>query len=290
MGKNKSLVSALNQGIDAAKGKFIARMDADDIALPHRFERQLSWLDRTGADISGSWIKRFGNKSKKVIKAREIDAAIKTDMLFCCPFKHPTVMMRTELAKALRYDSAYYLAEDYDLWERAAEAGWKMTNVQEVLLLYRVHGTQASTVSPEKQLNRSLQVRLRYWEFISQKMAIDNKHVKNFSKLFEVSNSKPKLDEICAVVINLLELQTAKEACDVLIDHMALQYMLASKDSLIMIVGRNTLFSAIVWYKQFLFQLILWFIYLFQIHPEKRRGLSLLNQVYFNIISSSWKK
>ncbi len=288
IGKKKSLVGALNQGINVAKGKFIARMDADDIALPHRFERQLAWLEKTNADITGSWIKLFGSRFKYIIKARETDAAIKTEMLFCCPFKHPTVMMRTAKIKALRYDSAWDLAEDYDLWDRAAEAGWKMTNVQEVLLLYRVHGEQTSTASPEKQLNCTIQIRVRYCERVLQELGLDSKHVDNFSKLCVFTGTRPNLDELDLVVMQLIKSQIQSEARDVLMDQLALQYILAAVDSVIIITKRKTLLLDLILHKLFLFQLLLWFIHFFQIHPGKTRGLSLINHFYFRFISNSW--
>ena len=263
MGKEKSLVCALNQGLDAARGKFIARMDADDIALPYRFERQLTWLEKTGSDITGSWIERFQNQSNHIIKARETDAAIKIEMLFYCPFKNPTVMMRTEVLKTLRYDSSFEIAEDYDLWARAAVAGWKMTNVQEVLLRYRAHSTQITSRLPEKQVKNTMEISLRYWKYLLKKMKLDGKYVPNFAKLFDITDSSPNLAEIEAVIILLIQAQTENEACDVLIDQLALQYMLAAIDSIIMLSRRKTIFSKFIWYKFFLFQLILWFIYIF---------------------------
>lgn len=289
MGEKKSLVGALNQGIDTAKGEFIARMDADDIALPYRFERQLAWLQETGADITGSWIQRFKNQSKRVVKARKTDAAIKMEMLFCCPFKHPTVLMRTTMAKSLKYDPAWLVAEDYDLWERAAEAGWKMTNVQEVLLLYRVHGNQLSTATPIKQQNYSLQISLRYWKYLSQNLSLDIMKIRNFAKLFAFTDSKLNIDDIDEVFIQLMKEQTTKEASDVLMDQLALQYMLAANQSLIFISNRMKLFLNLIWYKLLLFQIILCFINFFQIHPSRRRGLSLINRFYFIFISNSWK-
>jgi glycosyltransferase involved in cell wall biosynthesis len=289
MGEKKSLVGALNQGIDTAKGKYIARMDADDIALPYRFERQLAWLQETGADITGSWIQRFENQSKRVVKARKTDAAIKMEMLFCCPFKHPTVLMRTTMAKSLMYDPAWPVAEDYDLWERAAKAGWKMTNVQEVLLLYRVHSNQLSTSTPIKQHNYTLQISLRYWEYLSQNLSLDIMQIRNFTKLFIFAESKSNIDDLEEVFIQLFKNQTTKEASDVLMDQLALQYMLAANKSLIYISNRMKLFFNFIWYKLLLFQFILWFIKFCKIHPAERRGLSLIYMIYLNYISNSWK-
>src|SRR6185369_4386478 len=58
--ENRNLATTLNDLIDLAQGEWVARMDQDDIALPHRFEKQLQWLEQTGADICGSSIRFFG--------------------------------------------------------------------------------------------------------------------------------------------------------------------------------------------------------------------------------------
>ena len=99
--ENRNLATTLNDIIDLAQGKWVARMDQDDIALPHRFERQLEWLEQTGADIAGSWIQLFGTFDKRILKHSQTDDAIKMELLFGSPFAHPTVMLRAELVKQL---------------------------------------------------------------------------------------------------------------------------------------------------------------------------------------------
>lgn len=204
--ENRGLATTLNDSIDIARGAWVARMDQDDIALPHRFERQLEWLERTGADISGSWVRRFGTLDKRVVRLRQTDEAIKTEMLFCSPFAHPTVMMRTELVKCLRYDKKWEKAEDYDLWERAAEAGWKMTNVPEVLLLYRVHAAQISTLTASRQQQLVQEIRRKYWEFMFNSVQlnrnrIDDEVLNNFGS----SLSRVDMDAVDTFFTGLLQ-------------------------------------------------------------------------------------
>ncbi|WP_265943725.1 glycosyltransferase family 2 protein [Dechloromonas sp. A34] len=159
---NKNLPNTLNEGIDLALGVWIARMDQDDIALPHRFERQLEWLLQTGADITGSWTQPFGTRDRRPVKHATTDEAIKVEMLFGSPFAHPSVMVKTDLVRCLRYDPDWDRAEDYDLWERAARAGWCMTNVPEVLLYYRQHPSQISSATRGRQVELTLQIQGRY--------------------------------------------------------------------------------------------------------------------------------
>jgi glycosyltransferase involved in cell wall biosynthesis len=160
---NKGLANTLNEALFLARGKWIARMDQDDIALPLRFEKQLDYLKFSGADIVGSWVKRFGAKDNRTVMLPQSDDAIRMALLFESPFAHPAVMMRAELAQELGYNHKWDKAEDYDLWVRAAIAGWKMANVPEILLLYRVHATQISTAASNRQSQLSLGIRKLYW-------------------------------------------------------------------------------------------------------------------------------
>lgn len=203
--ENKGLVASLNDGIKLARGKWIARMDADDIALQQRFERQLEWLERTGADIAGSWIQLFGTADKRILKHSQTDEAIKMELLFGSPFAHPTVMMRAELVKKLHYDHAWEKAEDYDLWERAARAGWKMTNVPEVLLLYRQHETQISTASSSKQHQLSQMIRRRYWDFVFNAMKLEKEWIDEVLKLREYPASKANMNGVDKAFATLLQ-------------------------------------------------------------------------------------
>ena len=205
--ENRGLATTLNDSINIACGTWVARMDQDDIALPHRFERQLEMLKKTGADIAGSWVQRFGTSDRRVVRLYHTDEAIKMEMLFGSPFAHPTVMMRTALVKQLRYDSAWEKAEDYDLWERAAEAGWKMTNVPEILLRYRVHESQISTITALRQHQLTNKIRQRYWVYFFDALQTD----KNKSSITEVLNMyadpafEPNMSVVNAVLADLIK-------------------------------------------------------------------------------------
>lgn len=216
--ENRGLATTLNDSIDIARGSWIARMDSDDIALPHRFERQLEWLERTGADISGSWVQRFGSSDRRVVRLCQTDEAIKMAMLFCSPFAHPAVIMRTALVKRLRYNKMWEKAEDYDLWERAAEAGWRMTNVPEVLLWYRVHPEQISTLTANRQQQLTQDIRRRYWAFVSHSIGLNQRWIDEVLKTSELSLSEVDMDAVDALFTRLLQ-QSHGESRAVIFDH-----------------------------------------------------------------------
>lgn len=149
--ENRGLVATLNEGIDLARGEWIARMDADDISLLDRFEKQMMWLQKTGADICGGGMKLFGARICRTWCYEQDDDAIKLQLCFNVPFAHPTVVIRTELAQKHPYDRIAKHGEDYDLWTRLALAGARMTNVKETVLHYRVHAQQISRIHTEQQ-------------------------------------------------------------------------------------------------------------------------------------------
>ena len=222
--ENRGLATTLNDSLEIARGEWIARMDADDIALPHRFERQLQWLKQTSADICGSWVRRFGTLDKRVVRLFQTDEVIKMEMLFCSPFAHPTVMMRTALVKQLRYDKAWEKAEDYDFWGRAAEAGLKMTNVPEVLLLYRVHAKQISSLAASRQLQQAQEIRRRYWEFVFQTMQLNRMWIDETLKIFVPSLSEVDMNAVDASFSELLS-QSHGESRDVIFNNATRLYL-----------------------------------------------------------------
>lgn len=142
---NIGLAKSLNKGIEIAKGKYIARMDADDISLPSRFEKQLDFLNTNPEyGICGTFactIDSYGRKGK-ILNIQANDENLKNALYFFCPFLHPTVMIRRELLEIEKYDIECRIGQDWDLWKRLASFT-KFVNIPKVLLLYRIHDNQS---------------------------------------------------------------------------------------------------------------------------------------------------
>ena len=138
---------AINTGIAEAKGNFIALMDADDVALPNRFEMQLHWLERH-PDVAavGSWVQVISAQGKKgqVLQKPEEHETLRALLPLFSPFYQNTVMWRAEEIRqhGLSYNQQMEYAEDYEFFSRLARVV-KVGNVQEVLVYYRKHAQQS---------------------------------------------------------------------------------------------------------------------------------------------------
>lgn len=144
---NCGLVPTLNAGIDLCRSEFIARMDADDIALPHRLELQLHhMLSHPNTLAMGSAIAYLGPAGLTGVRSHPplSATAVANSLLKANCISHPTVMLRRSALMAVGgYRQAYTHAEDYDLWLRLRERG-NLENVADVLLQYRIHDGQIS--------------------------------------------------------------------------------------------------------------------------------------------------
>jgi glycosyltransferase involved in cell wall biosynthesis len=149
-GAGRGIVSALTQGIAAARGRLIARMDSDDIALPTRLQRQVAFLNaRSDILAVGSAIQIIdaADKPRAVRTFPSDPEAIARDLLRYNAPAHPTVVMRRDaFLQAGGYREALRHAEDYDLWLRMSERGG-LANLPDVLLFYREHETQVTRYS-----------------------------------------------------------------------------------------------------------------------------------------------
>tara|TARA_B100002051_G_C16745259_1_gene647149 strand:+ start:9680 stop:10756 length:1077 start_codon:yes stop_codon:yes gene_type:complete len=135
------LASSLNFGISKAKGKYIARMDADDISHYKRFEKQVHIFKNQDVDIVGSniaYIDTFGKSLGEKICFPKNNIEIKWNLLFTNPIAHSTVMMKKSIfTNRVSYNVDYKYSQDYALWIKLSK-NYKFYNIQEILLKFRL--------------------------------------------------------------------------------------------------------------------------------------------------------
>ena len=156
---------ALNLGLDAANGKYIARMDADDISVLSRLQVQYEYMEKNpDIDICGSFIKKFG-ASSRIVRVPQKHKQIKTKMMFSCCVMHPTAIFRKAALEKhnVRYNEEYRICEDYDLWARCMEY-CKFHNIPKVLLYYRVHNENTSNTHKDSVMELTLDITKRQFE------------------------------------------------------------------------------------------------------------------------------
>ncbi|OHB72554.1 MAG: hypothetical protein A2W23_03675 [Planctomycetes bacterium RBG_16_43_13] len=151
---NIKLIASLNKGLGMAVGKYIARMDCDDISLPERLSKQVALMDsRPEIGVCGTWVKTFGDINGDIWKYPTDSDRIKCRLLFESVLAHPSVMMRSDLFKKhnLRYSYDYPHAEDFQLWQRASLI-FPLVNMPEVLVLYRITVNSVSRFNKDAKL------------------------------------------------------------------------------------------------------------------------------------------
>lgn len=145
---NMGVIATLNRGLELASGEYFARMDADDLSLPARLERQVSLMQANPAlGLCGTWVRNFGHGPETIERVPVGHNEIFTRLFAFNALAHSTVMMRASAMRkhSLRYAADAKHAEDLDLWMRAAEV-FEVGNIPEVLLRYRIHANQVTQV------------------------------------------------------------------------------------------------------------------------------------------------
>jgi glycosyltransferase involved in cell wall biosynthesis len=156
--QNKGLVASLNEAIVSAKGDMIVRMDADDIAFKDRVQKQVQYLlDHPAIDIVGTHAVFFETNTQSPMANWELDlntitpSSIKKALTWENCMIHPSICMRSEIAKSLLYNEHQKNYEDYDLWLRATADNINIAKIDESLLYYRVQPNSITQSSIRKE-------------------------------------------------------------------------------------------------------------------------------------------
>lgn len=206
--KNLKLIASLNKGVSLARGKYIARMDCDDVSMPDRLEKEVKFLENNhDYGLVGTWYTVIDAEGKDQYNRSypSNNDLIKLFLSLNCPLAHGSIMGRAELFKKNSYGSKEYPAvEDYELWVRMSK-DTKVYNIPEYLFKYRIYGESFSDSKTQLMYNQTLELskksykenRSAYKKLVKEQIlsdaykqekdeAIDyiNKWLKSFAKRF----------------------------------------------------------------------------------------------------------
>ena len=222
------LAESLNVGMREARGEYIARLDADDTALPERFEKQVVYMDEhPEIGVCGTWQKHYGRDSEWIHKADPDIKKLKCKLLFWCDLCHSTLMLRKSifLEKDLFYDPNAQ-AEDFDLWARAMEFT-QFANIPEVLGTYN----ESTGITPGKQAllnDESGKIAARTLErTLDVHLDVEQQHLLNswINPLSEGQNREEELIALRGILIQIWKNNNKKQ----FFDKEALLQILAAK-------------------------------------------------------------
>jgi glycosyltransferase involved in cell wall biosynthesis len=165
---NKGLIYTLNRGIDLARGKYIARMDGDDICNRYRLEKQLTFFStHLGAKVLATIVDLIDEKNKPLKPwAEDVNHVTPKEIYNFLPINnciaHPSVMIQADLLKKYRYNPAQKLSEDYDLWLRLSADNVKIYKLAEPLLYHRILKNSFTRSAGKNVFFKIMNVKLRF--------------------------------------------------------------------------------------------------------------------------------
>ena len=163
---NLKLPTSLNRAIALSCGKYIARMDADDICLPDRLEKQFAFME-AHPDVALSSC-RFMTVKNGVYASggaggRCDHRALEAMLLVANPILHPGVIAKAEVMKQFNYDTTLTCTEDLELWTRMVTQGQKIEILPECLLIYRLHDKQITSTTLARQHTEVLAIQNKHY-------------------------------------------------------------------------------------------------------------------------------
>ena len=163
---NLRLPSSLNKAMSYAEGKYIARMDADDICMPDRLEKQYNFMEENPQIALSSC--RFMTLKNGVISSggcggKNDKESIKALLLVTNPILHPGVIAKADVIKKLGYDKNCTCTKDLELWTRFIIEGYNVEIMPEYLMIYRLHDKQITGTTLERQHKEVVAIQKKYY-------------------------------------------------------------------------------------------------------------------------------
>lgn len=167
-------MASMNAGIRLAKGKYIMRMDADDLMLQGRIRKQVEYMEaHPEVDVCGSGMKNFGKDDSSLYGLTGHTSVISSLLLYNT-MAHPTVIMRKESVEryivkhGTLYDKEYVYAEDYRLWTCMAMEGFRFDNIKDMLIKHRISSQAVTSVYAEESRRTAEKIKTEYLKYAIQ--------------------------------------------------------------------------------------------------------------------------
>lgn len=183
--RKHNYIATLNYGLSMARGKYIARMDADDRMLPTRLEEQVAVFETDkNVMVCASYMKRMGGEEVYGSGLRGVINSFAHILLLGNFIAHPTVMIRADYLRThqLKYRPKYIYAEDYKLWAEIACLGGSLYIIPKPLLEYRISEMQVSHVHNKQQCETAGRIRNEILRFLIKNCSKD--YVAHIKKLY----------------------------------------------------------------------------------------------------------
>lgn len=216
---NRGYIRALNKGLSMARGRYIARMDSDDVAASARLDLQVRFLDRH-ADVgvlgSACAIIDGDGRRKGVWRMPVQDLCVRWKGLVTNPFVHSTVMIRRDVLGGAHflYNESLWGAEDYDLWTRLLTVT-RGANLEQVLMEYRIHSSSVTSQGRVLQLTAHEAIASRFLDVLLPERDMDHDKIRDLRMFLAERAGQSEynsgiISELAFCYIDILKAFTAK--------------------------------------------------------------------------------
>ena len=238
---NIGLTKSLNKGIDLAKGEYIARMDADDISVVERLEKQVRFMEaNTDVGVCGTWgyiINEEHCITGELIRATDAEL-VQALFLFGNELIHSSVIMKkTAVLHVGRYNEDFERTQDFDLWQRCIAANIKIVNMPEYLIQLRIHNESISNAQRERQEQLAQQVlRNAFASILGMKVGI--RIIANFRLIRNYGSKKSTTFQTWRMLLFLHQMITHANV-RFSVDSTALQFISEQVNNLFILIERE---------------------------------------------------
>ncbi len=184
-------INTLNTGIEACKGKYIARMDSDDIMTIDRLQIQVEFMEkRPEISICSGWAQCFGS-TNNIIKVPQTHKEISNKLIYENSLIHPATMIRRKcFTPEIKYQN-YLYAEDYKLWIDFMQNGFLFAGIPEIIHLYRHHENQITMKNYNEMMKNTSEIKFEYIQYIIESISKNNKEYSGLlTQVVEAANKK----------------------------------------------------------------------------------------------------